>query len=148
MKKSSKPIKSPAPATRTPAPLPKLATKPATKTRVEPIAAAKPAAPAVPASRIAPAPAAPRAVAASLTVINAKVDVGFGNSLFVRGEGPGLSWNQGLAMSNVTSALWTISLPRSSRPVTFKFLVNDEIWSSGEDYQADPGIELTLSPSF
>jgi len=147
MKKSSKPEKSPAPATRPPAPLPKLASKPATKTRTEPVPA-KATAPAVPASRIAPVLAAPRAVAASLTVINAKVDVGFGNSLYVRGEGPGLSWNQGLALTNVSPELWTISLPRSSRPVVFKFLLNDETWSSGEDYQADPGIELTLTPTF
>jgi hypothetical protein len=141
MKKSSKPVPSPAPATRALAPLPKLASKPATKTRAEPALAA-------PVARLAPVLAAPRAVTASLTVINAQVDVGFGNSLFVRGEGPGLSWNQGLAMSNVSRELWTISLPRASRPVVFKFLVNDEAWSSGEDYQADPGIELTLSPSF
>ncbi len=130
MKKSSKPsIKSPAPATASPAPLPKLASKPATKISAEPAPAAaapaaapKPAprafassapapkAPAVPVSRIAPVLAAPRPAAASLTVINAKVDVGFGNSLFVRGEGPGLSWSKGLPMTNVGSELWTLSL--------------------------------------
>lgn len=168
MKKSSKPsIKSPAPATASPAPLPKLASKPATKISAEPAPAAaapaaapKPAprafassapapkAPAVPVSRIAPVLAAPRPAAASLTVINAKVDVGFGNSLFVRGEGPGLSWSKGLPMTNVGSELWTLSLARSAKPVVFKFLLNDETWSSGADYQAESGTELTVSPAF
>jgi hypothetical protein len=30
-----------------------------------------------------------------VTTIEAKIDVGFGNNLFVRGEGPGLSWEKG-----------------------------------------------------
>src|SRR5688572_5617630 len=30
-----------------------------------------------------------------VTTITARVDVGFGNALFLRGEGAGLSWNKG-----------------------------------------------------
>ena len=33
-----------------------------------------------------------------VTFISAKFDVGFGQHLYLRGAGPGLSWQQGLAM--------------------------------------------------
>src|SRR5579872_5239985 len=33
--------------------------------------------------------------------IEAKIDVGFGNTLYLRGEGPGLSWTQGVPLTCV-----------------------------------------------
>ena len=85
---------------------------------------------------------------AAFTAVTAQIDVGFGNTLFIRGEGPGLSWTKGLALKNAGSTEWTISLPRATRPIVFKFLINDEVWSTGEDYQADPGALVVLQPSF
>ena len=43
--------------------------------------------------------AAPKVV---VTTITALVDVGFGNTLYLRGEGPGLSWEKGVPMKCVT----------------------------------------------
>src|SRR3954466_1312984 len=49
-----------------------------------------------------PARRAPRrnrtAVEKPVTTIQAKVDVGFGNTLTIRGQGQGLSWDQGQPM--------------------------------------------------
>jgi hypothetical protein len=83
-----------------------------------------------------------------LTIITANIDVGFGNTLYLRGEGPGLSWDQGVVMECTSDAQWTIKLSESTRPVVFKFLVNDQVWSTGEDYTAKPGARAVLTPAF
>jgi len=38
--------------------------------------------------------------------IEAKIDVGFGNALYLRGEGLGLSWNQGVPLTCVDGKTW------------------------------------------
>ncbi len=85
---------------------------------------------------------------AAVIVISARIDVGFGNSLYLRGEGSGLDWERGLPLENRSSDHWTISLPASEAPLRFKFLINDVIWSVGEDYSAVPGAEVILTPQF
>ena len=82
------------------------------------------------------------------TFVSAKIDIGFGNHLYIRGEGPGLSWDRGLAMDCVGAGLWTTSIPLASLPVTFKVLVNDLTWSAGNDFVAEPGQSLTIEPTF
>ena len=83
-----------------------------------------------------------------VTTITARVDVGFGNALFIRGEGAGLSWNKGLPMECIGTDLWQIVLEESVRAYTFKFLVNDVTWSTGPDYSAACGTNVTLAPEF
>lgn len=167
MKKSSKPAASPAPATSratTPAPAPAAApaprkpaaapaaASPAPAAVKKPVARANPPAakvdPVTPPAKAATAPAGETVEVPNVTAITAKIDVGFGNALYIRGEGPGLSWNKGLPLKNTGADAWTISLPRSTRPIVFKFLLNDETWSAGADYTADPGASVTVSPSF
>ena len=129
MKSTTKTTTSPAPATTSsfaPVPAPKTTRVPRVK---------KTAAPAAESASVA-------------TVITAKIDVGFGNTLYLRGDGPGLSWNKGLALTCADDAAWTISLANAVRPVVFKFLINDETWSRGEDYTAAPGTTAELTPSF
>ena len=110
---------------------------------------------ATPVAMLAPTPAPVAAPAVKpvaskpvKTTITAKYDVGFGNALFVRGEGPGLSWEKGLAMENVGSDLWRIVLAESARAYTFKFLINDSTWSAGPDFTAACGTNVTLTPEF
>ena len=126
MKKiTSKTTKSPAPAKKTT----KLVAKPAAK---------KKAAPAV--KRVATKPV--------VTTIVAQIDIGFGNALHIRGEGPGLSWDRGVLLDCVSDSQWKIELPESARPVIFKFLVNDLSWSTGEDYSVPAGGSVKLTPTF
>jgi hypothetical protein len=82
------------------------------------------------------------------TIISAQIDIGFGNHLTVRGEGPGLSWDTGLVMENAGTNLWTVSLTKTTKPVTFKVLVNDLSWSTGADYVVAPGKSITIYPTF
>ncbi len=134
MKKTSKTAKTPAPATKPAAPAPALKSTVAPKVK-------KPAASAAPPSVVA------RPTSSRVT-ITAKVDVGFGNSLYVRGDGAGLSWNKGILLENVSSDTWSIVLSKVEKPIAFKFVMNDEVWCSGDDYLAAPGDTVTATPVF
>lgn len=128
------------------------ATKPAVskKTTAKP-AATKPAAPQAPAKKAAAAPAKKKPAAQvepPATFISARADIGFGNHLYIRGEGPGLSWDHGIAMDCVAADLWSATLKGATLPVIFKVLVNDLTWSTGNDYVVEPGQSLTIVPTF
>lgn len=146
-KSKSKSITSPAPATKSVA----AKTVAAKKTTAATVKATTPTPVAMLAPTPAPvAPAVVKPVASKpvSTTISAKIDVGYGNALFLRGEGPGLSWDRGLAMECVQDDLWRIVLPESARAYTFKFLINDLTWSAGPDFTAACGTSVTLTPEF
>ena len=79
--------------------------------------------------------------------IEAKIDVGFGNTLYLRGEGLGLSWTQGVPLTCVDGKTWKWT-GKTTEQVKFKFLLNDQVWSQGEDLVATPGQTLQISPAF
>ena len=121
-----------------------------TKKTAAPSVAAKIAKPKAPAKQPA-APAKKKPAVASeppATFISAKIDIGFGNHLYLRGEGPGLSWDRGLAMDSVGANLWTSSVKNATAPVTFKVLVNDLTWNAGPDNVVQPGKSITITPTF
>lgn len=95
-----------------------------------------------------PAEAATSGKALRVTTIQARVDVGFGNQLFVRGEGPGLSWDRGLPAQNTGADVWVVELEGAETPVVFKCLINDTLWAQGEDCLAPPGATVTVEPRF
>lgn len=82
------------------------------------------------------------------TRIIARVDVGFGNSLYLRGQGAGLSWDKGVQLDNVSSYEWTFSSTSAKGDLTFKFLINDEIWAEGENITVAKGGTSISSPVF
>ncbi|MDQ8204906.1 hypothetical protein [Pelagicoccus sp. SDUM812003] len=85
--------------------------------------------------------------AASKTAIVAKIDIGFGNTLFLRGDAPGLSWSQGVPM-DCSGDSWTISMAGVTEPFEFKVLINDSFWSAGYNHSAEPGGTTTVFPQF
>ncbi len=104
-----------------------------------------------------PVPAAPKPVAAvkrprpagpQPTVIQANIDVGFGNTLYIRGEGPGLSWDRGQTLDCLKDDLWSFTIEAAAKPIIFKFLINDETWCTGDDFVVEPGNKITLTPTF
>ena len=96
----------------------------------------------------APAPTEKR-MESTVTVVVAKYDVGFGNSLYIRGEGAGLSWETGILMENVGNDVWVWTTSEiADEDLAFKFLVNDEIWSAGDNLSAAVGETTTLYPCF
>lgn len=138
-KKSTSTTKSPAPATKS-------ARKPARKPAASAIASAIKTASSAP----APAPVPFKSAVADpvTTTITALYDVGFGNSLYIRGEGPGLSWDKGVLMTCIAPERWQIALGESALPFTFKLLINDTTWSTGPDFTVRPGDSETVAPRF
>ena len=74
-------------------------------------------------------------------------DIGWGNSLYIRGEGGTLTWDKGILMENLDANHW-IWKYQSDVPLTFKLLINDTQWSDGENYQIKPNETLDLTPTF
>jgi hypothetical protein len=157
----------PAPAAKAPAkkappkrkapvakPAPAAALAPAAKPAVTPASVPPPAAsPVRPAAALAapapvPAPVPPAARRPVVTTITARINIGFGNALHLRGEGPGLSWDRGLPMECIAADLWRLNLGESARGFTFKVLVNDLTWNSGPDYTVASGGVVNLTPTF
>ncbi|MFP4351200.1 MAG: hypothetical protein ACLFRP_09695 [Puniceicoccaceae bacterium] len=104
---------------------------------------------AAPAKKTAGRPAAVRPPRPKpVTRIIARVDVRFGNSLFIRGEGGGLSWTEGTPMENISSDEWKWETEEADSGIVFKFLVNDEIWSKGEDQTVAAGGTSISTPTF
>lgn len=147
---------------------PKKTTKPTTAA-----AAATPAAPVTPAKAEAPKPAAKlaatkatkatkapaspakatatakKSIDSTATVVVAKYDVGFGNKLFIRGEGAGLSWETGVEMKNVENDVWVwTNNDLKKGAVACKFLINDDVWSTGENLFVPAGETSTVFPNF
>jgi hypothetical protein len=79
--------------------------------------------------------------------IEAKIDVGFGNALYMRGEGLGLSWTQGVPLTCVDGKTWKWT-GETREQLKFKLLINDQVWSQGEDLVATPGQKVEISPAF
>jgi hypothetical protein len=116
----------------------------AAKETAKPVAKAA----AKPVKAAAKAPAKKKTGEPPVTFISAQIDIGFGNQLFLRGSGPGLSWDRGVAMECVGTGLWTAAIKNATLPISFKVLVNDLSWSAGEDYVVSPGHSVTITPSF
>jgi hypothetical protein len=85
--------------------------------------------------------------AAKPVTIEAKVDVGFGNAVYLRGEGSGLSWSQGIPLICVNGSTWKWS-GEVKDPLKFKLLLNDTVWAQGEDIVVTPGEKVEVTPYF
>jgi len=149
MKKTTKPdaakaAKNATPATPAPSPAKKEAAP--AKAKVTKTVLASSSAP-VPTPAATPVVKEVAAIPLSTTIV-VQLDVGFGNTLYVRGEGPGLSWEKGVPLDCVADDKWSISLAETSKPVVFKFLINDQTWCTGDDYIVQPGTTVAVSPVF
>ena len=100
------------------------------------------------AAKKTPTKVAAKKAASSKTTIVADVDVGFGNTLYIRGDGPGLSWSKGVPMDCVGDTAWTLSLSGVTSAFEYKLLINDQIWSVGKNDVAKPGKSSSVVPQF
>jgi hypothetical protein len=82
------------------------------------------------------------------TIIEAKTDVGFGNALFIRGQGDGLSWDKGLPLKCIDGSAWVWSTKQAKDKVVFKLLLNDQVWAKGEDVVVEAGKKIAVVPVF
>ena len=83
------------------------------------------------------------------TVIIARFDVGHGNHLYIRGDGHMLSWESGVQMENIGGDAWQWTTQEAREGMlAFKLLINDEVWSIGENFTASFGETTSFHPSF
>jgi hypothetical protein len=57
--------------------------------------------------------------------------IGIGNRLFIRGEGPGLSWERGVPLQFISIGKWRWETTDAGSPITFKLYKNDEVECAG-----------------
>jgi|ERR1700677_1154346 len=110
-----------------------------------PVPASGNGAPAVAAAPTASASKAP--ASGAVTTIDVKIDVGLGNALFLRGQGSGLTWDRGVPLVCVDGKTWRWS-HNATDTITFKLLLNDQVWSAGSDLTITPGQRLEIEPQF
>jgi hypothetical protein len=84
----------------------------------------------------------------TVTVVEAKIDVGLGNAPFIRGQGNGLNWDKGQALNCIDASKWVWEAAPARERVVFKLLVNDVIWAKGEDIVVEPGRKIQVVPGF
>jgi len=76
-------------------------------------------------------------------------DCGFGNSLFIRGEGIStLSWDKGAAMKNISHNLWSWESQRPLSSMEFKVLINDKEFERGGNHAVCYGQKIEITPQF
>lgn len=75
--------------------------------------------------------------------------IGIGNKLFVRGEGPGLSWEKGTALQFVSIGKWRWETAEAAQPVRAKLYKNDEqeCGALGE-LSIEPGHQREVTATF
>jgi hypothetical protein len=124
-----------APAAPTPAPAP---------------APAEEAKPAEPESQLSPPEVAEPAVSTDgSTRLMVTAYIGIGNRLFIRGDGPGLSWEKGVPLSFVSIGKWRWETAEATKPIKFKLYKNDEAECSAlGELSVEPGAQQDLTAVF
>ena len=74
----------------------------------------------------APEDSAPAVSADGLTRLLVTAYIGIGNKLYLRGEGPGLSWDRGVPLQFVSIGKWRWETDDATAPVTLELYKNDE----------------------
>lgn len=84
----------------------------------------------------------------TLTQVIVRFDCGFGNTLFIRGEGAGLNWDKGAPLKNVKANEWLFESLENFTEGSFKILVNDEHYEHGENHTLVCGKVTIIEPRF
>jgi hypothetical protein len=82
------------------------------------------------------------------SIVEARLDLGPGNALFIRGQGGGLEWTNGQRLEHTDHVTWVWKAPRAGDSIIFQLLLNDLIWAKGDDVLLKPGATVQLVPDF
>lgn len=80
--------------------------------------------------------------------ITVKYDVGFSNTLYLRGKGADLSWEKGIPMKNVKKDEWIWETNSPFSTLEFKVLINDRDYETGENHKLSHGQSVQYTPKF
>jgi len=82
------------------------------------------------------------------TTVVANVMIGIGNKPYLRGEGPGLSWDEGVPMNFIEIGKWAWSPSRKNASLTVQVYRNDQDPDKGGKVEVKPGQKLEITPDF
>jgi hypothetical protein len=102
-------------------------------------------------SQVSPEEAAPPAAVSSdgATRLLVTAYIGIGNRLFIRGDGPGLTWEKGVPLQFVSIGKWRWETSNASAPIRFKLYKNDELECAGlGEGTLETGRQQELTASF
>lgn len=100
-------------------------------------------------ARLAGGPAPRKKVGAiDLMRVVVKYDVGFSNSLYIRGQGGGLSWEKGIELRNTAPDEWVWESSAPCEECEFKVLINDTCYETGENHHIYNGGIVQYTPCF
>ncbi|HVT74018.1 MAG TPA: hypothetical protein VHD61_12860 [Lacunisphaera sp.] len=112
----------------------------------------EPAVPDAPAVTSSPDEAAggtePAASSDGATRLLATAYIGIGNKLFIRGDGPGLSWDKGVPMQFVSIGKWGWATHDATAPVACKLYKNDETAALSGEIRLEPGKHVEVTALF
>lgn len=80
--------------------------------------------------------------------ITVKYDVGFSNTLYLRGKGANLSWDRGVTLKNVKNDEWVWETDQSFTTCEFKVLINDKEYEAGANHTLTCGASIQYTPKF
>ena len=86
--------------------------------------------------------------ASGTTSVIANVMIGIGNKPFLRGEGPGLSWDEGVPMNFIEIGKWSWSPPRKNASLTVQLYRNDEDPDQNGKIEVKAGDKIEINPDF
>ena len=82
------------------------------------------------------------------TTVVANVMIGIGNKPYLRGEGPGLSWDEGVPMNFIEIGKWAWSPSRKNASLTVQVYRNDQDPDKGGKIEVKPSQKLEITPDF
>ncbi len=75
--------------------------------------------------------------------------IGIGNKLFLRGEGPGLNWDEGVPLQFVSIGKWRWETADATAPIQAKLYKNDEIECAALGMlTVEPGQQAEVTATF
>jgi hypothetical protein len=75
-------------------------------------------------------------------------DVGYNNTVAIRGKGPGLSWDKGITLKNTKHDEWIWETDSQFNTCEFKVLINDTHYEIGENHPISCGACIKYTPKF
>ena len=96
----------------------------------------------------AAAPAEPSVSADGATRLLVTAYIGIGNKLYIRGDGPGLSWDKGVPMKFVSIGKWGWATDEATGPVACKLYKNDETAALSGEVFLEPGQHVEVTALF
>ena len=96
----------------------------------------------------AEAPAEASVSSDGATRLLATAYIGIGNKLFIRGDGPGLSWDKGVPMQFVSIGKWGWATHDATGPVACKLYKNDETAALSGEIFLEPGKHVEVTALF